>query len=172
MNDNCRFLSFEEILKMNKHDNGQINNVISGLRRECYGIWLLNDNTDENYILFYINGSNELSGLACKLNIHEKTRNELTFAFSKIVNEQFEKDTNLLDVYNTFQEQSKTILEKLNYQTYGNEIPKGSTIVVKNRAGIKYVPFFDKTESFKSIFNDLITQDNINSKENRIYLMK
>ena len=52
LNKNCWFLSPEEIQNMNLHDSGGINNVISNRHKHCFGIWLVNDNMDENYMIF------------------------------------------------------------------------------------------------------------------------
>lgn len=144
---------------MNLHDRGEINNILNKRHNHCFGLWLVNDNSDENYILFYINNSMELKGLSCKLNIHDNLRNEITFGFSSVVAENFSFDTELFECYNSFQEQTATMLEKLDYFVYGDEIEKNGTIVIKDKKGAKYVPSLEKKNFLKQLSRDLkITQ--------------
>lgn len=173
INENCQYLSYENILQLEKHDNGPINNVINRLEKHSYGIWLLDDNLNENYFLFYINGGSEISGLRYRLNINNSLRNEMTFAFSKIVNDEYPTDTDILEIFNTFQHHTRTVLEKLNYYTYGNEIAGISGILIaKDKVGIEHIPFFEKTEAFKSIYKEIHNQKiDVENKENWIYLM-
>ncbi len=169
--DNCRYISVEEIIRMNDSDNGPINNVITGLNEHCYGIWLLDDNTDNNYLLFYINNRIELSGLVYRLQIDNKKRNELTMAFSKIISDEYPMDNELIDVFNAFQYHTRTMLEKINRFTYGNEIAgKNGIIVVKDKVGIDFVPMLDKSKAFKEIFS-AIKEEVSKQNGNKIYLM-
>ena len=131
--ENCQYLSETDIFQMNKSDNGPINNVLTGLNKHCYGIWLLDDKTDNNYLLFYINNRTELSGLVCRFKINDKKRNDFTLGFAKVINQEYPKDTDLIETFNTFQNHTRTMLEKLNRFTYGNEIAdKSGTLIVKN----------------------------------------
>ncbi|MFD2725029.1 GIY-YIG nuclease family protein [Hyunsoonleella rubra] len=164
-------MSEEDILQMNNSDNGSINNVLNGIHRECFGIWLLSDETDENYILFYVNNSIELSGLVCSFKISDKRRNELTLGFAKIVNQEYPKDTDLIETFNTFQDQIRTLLEKLNRFTYGNEIAnQKGTLAVKYKDGIDFVPFLNKIKAFRDIFDSNIEKAPAQNG-NKIYLM-
>lgn len=169
LNNNCWFLSTEEIQNMNLHDRGEINNVLNKRHNHCFGLWLVNDNSDENYILFYINNSMELKGLSCKLNIHDNLRNEITFGFSSVVAENFSFDTELFECYNSFQEQTATMLEKLDYFVYGDEIEKNGTIVIKDKKGAKYVPSLEKKNFLKQLFEHKVKYNE--AKENYVYLM-
>lgn len=169
LNDNCWFLSPEEIQNMNLHDRGEINNVLNYRHNNCYGLWLFDDNSDENYILFYINNLRELKGLGCKINIHDNLRNEITFGFSTVVAEHFSVDTELIECYNSFQEQTATLLGKLGYFVYGDEVEKNRTIVLKNKKGAKYVPSLEKKSFLKQLFDYEVKYNE--TKENYIYLM-
>lgn len=151
---NCQYLSEKEILQMNESDNGPINNVLTGLNKHCYGIWLLDDKTDNNYLLFYINNRTELSGIVCRFKINDKKRNDLTLGFAKIVNQEYPKDTELIATFNSFQNHTRTMLEKLNRFTYGSEFSgENGTLIVKNKIAIDYVPFINRKEAFKDIFS-------------------
>ena len=169
--ENCQYLSVKDILQMKESDNGPINNVLTGLNKHCYGIWLLDDKTDNNYLLFYINNRTELSGLVCRFKISDKKRNDFTLGFAKVINQEYPKDNDLIEVFNTFQNHIRTMLEKLNRFTYGNEIPyKNGKLIVKNKVGIDYVPFVDKKEAFKDIFST--DNENLSAEDgNKIYLM-
>ena len=169
--ENCQYLTVDDILQMNESDNGPINNVLNGLNKHCYGIWLLEDKLDNNYLLFYINNRIELSGLVYRLKINDKKRNEFTMGFSKVVNDEYPKDTELVDVFNTFQNHTRTMLEKINRFTYGNEmVGKNATLIVKNKVGIDFVPVLNKKEAFKDIFST--DKEKVNGENgNKIYLM-
>jgi hypothetical protein len=169
--ENCQYLSEKDILQMNESDNGPINNVLNGLNKHCYGVWLLDDKTDNNYLLFYVNNRIELSGLVCRFKINDKKRNDFTLGFAKVINQEYPKDTDLIEVFNTFQNHTRTMLEKINRFTYGNEIAgKNGTLIAKGKAGIDFVPFVNKKEAFKDIFltdNESVIAEN----GNKIYLM-
>ena len=168
---NCQYLSEKDILQMNQSDNGPINNVLNGLNMHCYGVWLLDDKTDNNYLLFYINNRIELSGLVCRFMISDKNRNDFTLGFAKVINQEYPKDTDLIEAFNTFQNHTRTMLEKINRFTYGNEIAeKKGTLIVKDKVGIDFVPFVNKKDAFKDIFS--IDNKNIIAEDgNKIYLM-
>ncbi len=167
------YLSVNQIDHLNECDGGTLNNVIVGLESHCVGLILFDDGLDENYCLYYVNGNKGLSGMAINLTIYENLRNEITYVFAKIVSDEYTEDTELINLFNTFQHQTKTLLEKLDILTYGNElVGKGATIVVKDKAGIAYVPVLNKIEAFKSLFKEsnlALIQDH--NKINKIYLM-
>jgi len=171
MTENCQHLSEKDILQMNESDAGSINNVLTGLNKHCYGIWLFDDKTDKNYLLFYINNRTKLSGLVCRFEINNKKRNEFTLGFAKVVNQEYPKDTELIEAFNIFQSHTRTMLEKINRFTYGNEIAdKNGKLIVKDKVGIDYVPLINKKEVFKDIFStniEIVSAENCN----KIYLM-
>lgn len=169
--EKCQYLSEKEILQMNESDNGPINNVLTGLNKHCFGVWLLDDKTDNNYLLFYINNRIELSGLVCRFKINDEKRNDFTLGFAKVINQEFPKDTELIETFNTFQNHTRTMLEKLNRFTYGNEIAdKKGTLIIKDKIGIDYVPFVNKKDAFKDIFST--DNESVSIEDgNKIYLM-
>ena len=168
INSNCSYLTRQEILSMNEKDNGPINNVINHLQEHCFGLWL---NENSEIYLFYITNKIELSGLKISIPVKHSKRNELIFVFSKIVNDEYSDQTDLIETFNTYQYQVRTMFEKFQYFTYGNELAKNKGfIAVKNKVGIEFVPILNKTEAFKSIFDEYNFDENPD-KENYIYLM-
>ena len=173
VDENFHFLDETSIINLAQNDNGSINNVISGLHKECYGLYPEEENSVEKYCLFYINGTNRLAGLVFKLSISHPDRNELTFVFSKIVNDKFETDTDLISIFNTFQDQTRTFYEKRKVYTFGEEmVDKTWALKTNDLEGIAFVPSIKRTEAFKSIFKDSIHKNkDALVEENKIYLM-
>lgn len=173
MNKNCYTLDSETILKMSKWPNDcAINNVVTGLNTNCWGIFLKEDGLDENYSIYYINGQKELSGLICKLNIHEKQRNEITFAFSALIAEEYADSTDPFETFNALQHHTRSIMEKLNYFTFVDEVPKGASMMLKGKKGAFYVPLMNRLKAIKEILG--ITECfpfETENRDNWIYLM-
>lgn len=169
--NHCNYLSSEDILQMNKRDNGAINNVLIGLNKHCFGVWLIENQNDNEYLLFYINGSIELSGLICRFEIDNDERNQLTLAFSKLINDQYKEDTDLFKVFNTFQSYLRTMLEKIDRFTYGDELASIDGILMAvGKKGFDYVPSLIKKDVFTNIFTMNI-QEVAALVGNKIYLM-
>lgn len=170
LNNNCGFLNEEDIYFINSNDNGPVNNVIKGLCTHSFGIFIESENFAGEYHLFYINNEANLTGLICRLNFLHPQRNEITYAFSSLINKYFPKNCRLLRVFNNYQGQTITLADKFGYKTYGDEINKND--LLDNRMTNElYIPFCNKLKVFKDIFNHNFPIVKKGEKINYIYLM-
>ncbi|WP_299711915.1 hypothetical protein [uncultured Tenacibaculum sp.] len=171
LDENYSLLNRDEIYEMKEFDGGLINNVINNIEKHCYGYWLLDDGFDNNYFLFYVNGGSKLTGARIKLQLSDENRNELTFNFARVVNQDYPDDVDLMDVFNRFQYSTRTLLERLSYYTYGDElIKKKGSLILENKKGAMYVPILNKKKSIKSIFSINISEE-CKQEGNKTYLM-
>lgn len=162
------------ILEMTNYDNGPISNVVNGLCDEAFGISLIDEKSPINYQLFYITGKSTLEGHLIQMDIDDPERDELLFLFCQYLVESFPKlDT--IDIFNGFQMQTRTMLEKFGFWTYSpDEINSGIgdnvSIIVKDKLGVYKIPFIDKSKFFKQLldsnFNEIILEG-----EEHVYLM-
>lgn len=152
-------LTEETILRMNKNCNsGELNNVVVGLNKHCYGLWLIDDEKEIKYQLFYVRGHNKLEGDLIQLTSDLKYRDELVFYFSHFLSHNY-KDIDLIDTFNTFQGQTRGLLEKLGFLTiasteidkYGDQNP---TIFAKGVKGIIPLRLIRKGEFYKEFFGN------------------
>lgn len=171
----CYSIDESVILEINHHENDVgINNVVVGLEKECFGL-LLSDEPDRVvYRLFYINGRNRLTGFLLNIQLDNPNRDELVFIFSSHLAHQFEHlDT--LDVFNTFQQQTRMMLEKVDHFTVSSLemqrfVGMDVTIVAKDVKGIEIIPIVDKVEFYREYFGHrkVVKTDDV---ENYVYLM-
>lgn len=141
----------EDIIRFSKDDNA-IFNVVQGFHKEAFGLYIPNGTKgDFEYVITYIGRSdNKLEGCALKLRPHLKVRNELTGCFAHFIHERYKsKDASIL--FNTYQDQQRTLFERLDYWTYDdtliNEIGgRRGDILIKDRIGLLYVPFVEMSK--------------------------
>lgn len=174
---NFHRLDEKAINALDKHDNGSINNVINNLEEKCYGVHLLDDKDFFDYYIFYIDGKNDLSGvgLYLSLNLDTNTRTNYTIEFCKFVNYYY-PHIDIVDTFNAFQIQTRTIFEKIGFFTIGNEIDEikgiSYTFLVKGKLGIIKFPTLDKITLFRWLFNENKEVVNIDtSKTKKVYLL-
>lgn len=170
-------LNRDAIYSLNKQDNGPINNVISHLANQCYGVHIYDDKDQIEYLIFYIDHKNELSGLALLLSLELdlNTRTSFTIEFSKLICDKYpHKD--IVDVFNSLQSQLRSIFEKMGFFTVGNEIdniPKGSVGMLPfGSKGMICFPTLDKLSVYRWFFdentNDIFVD---RSKSKKVYLL-
>lgn len=172
-----KYCSLDEatIIRMNNNDNsGALNNVITGLEKHCYGMMLIDDSNDLHYRLFYVADNKRLRGDMLELFASEKERDELTFMFAKYLSQEYTY-LDIIDTFNTFQRQTRTLLEKYDFLTYnpmqfkkyGDSNP---LIITKGKKGIKPVLEIDKIIFYKDFFGHTNSND-YQDGVNFIYVM-
>lgn len=163
------------ILEMNRsHISGEINNVVVGLTRHCYGLSIVDDSAqDLHYNLFYINGENTLEGYLIELRLQLKLREYLTFYFSGVIADTY-GGVDVIDVFNTFQSQTRTALEKVGFVTIDSETYnkyENPTFVALGKRGIIIVNFIDRLSHYRDILGvKNVILENIEVCEH-VYLM-
>jgi len=152
-------LEEEAILNINeKFNSPEFNNVIVGLEKQCFSLWLMDDVEDIRYRLFYITSQNKLEGDLIELSVSIDYRDELVMFFSNFLAHNY-KGLDPIDVFNTFQKQTRGMLEKLKYLTIAStELAKYSGqnphIMAKDVKGIIPIKLIDKTEFYKEFFGN------------------
>jgi hypothetical protein len=136
-------------------DDGRINNVITGIHKECYAAWLIKDHGLIDYQLCYVNGENGLHAYLLELNSAVDRRDYLLYAFANLIGEDFGADP--VTVHNTFQDLSRTMFEKAGYftinvkelQAYDN---RNSMLIAKGVKGIIPMAFIEHVDLFRFVF--------------------
>jgi len=148
-------LDEETILEINKDSQSvDISNVIIGLKTHCLGIWLIDDIDEVKYQLFYVSRKKRLEGCYMQLSIDMKYKNHLTFFFSSFLADYYD-DLDPVDIYNTFQSQTKSILEKIGYMTVlVSELEKyeDPVLLPLGIRGIVRMQLLEKVEIYKELF--------------------
>lgn len=173
----CYDLDRESIYLLNKQDNGPINNVISHLSNQCYGVHIYDDKDQIEYLIFYIDHKYELSGLALllSLSLNLNTRTSFTIEFCKLICDKYpHKD--IVDVFNCLQHQLRSVFEKMGFFTLGNEskdLPKGSVgMAPLNSKGFISFPTLDKLSVYRWLFDENIDDLDVDSsKSKKVYLL-
>jgi hypothetical protein len=152
-------LSEEAILKMNENYNsGELSNVVVGLNKHCYGLLLIEEGKEIKYQLFYVRGQDKLEGDLIQLTADLKYRDELVFYFSHFLSHNY-KDIDLISTFNTFQEQTRGLLEKLGFLTVASiELDKhgdpNPVIIAKGVKGIVPIRLIRKEEFYREFFGN------------------
>lgn len=170
--DNAYLLDKETILKWSKSFNRpELNNVVIGIEPHCFSSFL-NENKENTYSIFYINNNEFLTGMLLEVQLNYKYRNEAIFNFASLISDKFSSDTTLIEAFNTFQHQLKSIFELQGYFTYNDEFDgyANPTLILKDKKGVIQVPFFSKKKEFKKVFEMDIESIKL-IEGNKIYLM-
>ena len=170
-----RNLDEDAIFRLNNNCNsGELNNVVVGLEKHCFGL-LLNDDEDEiNYQIFYVRGDRKLEGDLIQLKANLKYRDELVFYFSYFLSHNYD-DIDAINTFNTFQKQTRGMLEKSGYLTVASTfIDKyddiSKTIIAKNVKGIIPVKLINRSDFYKDLLG--IKELPIEQPDNQyVYLM-
>jgi hypothetical protein len=159
--DHYTNLTDEAILKMNKNGtSGELNNVVVGLNKHCYGLWLIDDEKEIKYQLFYVRGDKNLEGALIKLTADLTYRDELVFYFAYFLSHNY-NDLDLIDTFNTFQGQTRGLLEKLGFLTVSStELDKiddpNAMIIAKGVKGIIPIRLITKGNFYRDFFGNKI----------------
>ena len=170
----CFTLSEEDILTLDKGDNGAITNVIAGIDHHCFGVKLYDDHLGLAVDMFYINGSAGLKGDIVQLSLADSNYFALLLRFCVVLANEY-ADLNELDAFNTFQKKLRGFLEKLGFFTTTNlELKqfKGQSIIMmsSSKRGVFKLEFIDKTEYYRSFFGDSFATELIVDRD-YVYLM-
>lgn len=162
------------ILLLNKQCPGNLNNVVVGLEKQCFGLMCMDDTEKIIYRLFYVNGDTDLQGDIIELTIDNPNRDQLVFYFSQFLDHNY-KGLDTINTYNTFQKQTRTLLEQIGYLTISpTEFAKYSDpnplIMAKGVKGIINVPLIDKKEFYKSFFGNKDI-NKLNQGDEFVYIM-
>lgn len=169
------FLNTDDILRLNAVANqGEINNVVTGLEEKFYCLQVIEDTEKLEYQLIFGSNTNELNGLLLKLDTSLKERDELTFLFAKhIIHEHIE--LNVIDVFNTFQRKVRTMYEKYDFMTFNpltfkDILDPNPLMIAKGKKGIIGVLEIDKKVFYKDFFKGIGVKELVNGQE-YVYLM-
>jgi len=170
----CFTLSEEDIRKLDKEDNGPINNVIAHIARHCYGAKLYDDHLGLSVEMFYVNGIRQLKGDIIQLDLKDADYYQLLLRFCVLLSTDY-LEVNALNAFNTFQQKLRGFLEKLGFFTVAShELKqfKGQNVVMMSPAsrGIIKVDFIDQTEFYRNFFNNIFDQK-IEKEKKYVYLM-
>jgi hypothetical protein len=144
-------LTEEEILDLSKHDHS-IFNVLRDLHKEAFGTYVWDDSKPNfDYYLTYVTKVNgKIDGVILKLQPHIKDRNELITCLSAFICQRYGRK-NPHEVFNEYQDQQRSLFERQDYWTYGNELAeelkgKNGDFILKGHRGILFVPFADNPQ--------------------------
>lgn len=171
----CYSIDENTIRLLDQVDNGHINNVIVGLEDECFGISLTEESPSITYSLFYIHSKKNLTGLLVEMDVDLPERDQLTFLFAQLLAQDY-PHLDTIDVFNTFQRQTRTLLEKLGYFTFCpselENVKEGQhfTMLAVGKTGIKKIPSIDKLDFYKKLLGCIATPNHA-GKEDYVYLM-
>jgi Meiotically up-regulated gene 113 len=167
-------LTEPDILKLEKLDNGPLNNVIANINKECFGVAIYEDRNDYTVEMFYVTNVDQLEGDLIRLKLNDPDYVSILFYFcQKLVINYIELD--VINTFNTFQSRLRSFLEKLGFFTTTNlELEKfeGQEVTMMSTApkGIKNVLLFDRVDYYRKFFGDIyhIKRD---EKKDYTYLM-
>lgn len=156
----CFTLAKEDILNLDKDDNGPINNVISGIERDCYGVRLFDDMAGITAEMFFVNNEDALRGDIIRLNVGDSDYCQLLLRFCVLLsNSYFHVDA--INTFNTFQTKLRGFLEKLGFFTVSTlELKqfdgRNSVMLSLSERGIVTVDFIDSIQFYRDFFPIII----------------
>ncbi|WP_269235008.1 GIY-YIG nuclease family protein [Flavobacterium flavigenum] len=167
-------LSRDDIMELNKLDNGPLNNVISRINKHCYGVTVVDGNSQINIEMFYVTNDNELQGYIINLILDEKYYFHLLMRFATFLAEQFE-DVNAISAFNTFQIKLRGFLEKLDFFTTTSlelkpYLGQNAVMVSTGSRGIKNIILIEHADFYRDFFNKNYKLERIKNSE-YVYLM-
>lgn len=170
----CFRLEKEDILKFDQKDNGQINNVITGLAKRCYGVWLNTIEGKYEVQMLYIEKPDALKGDIINLMVDEPDYYDLLLRFCFMLSVTYEK-VDAIDAFNTFQTRLRTFLEKVGFDTVSSlELKqfegKSAVIISSSMKPMKRIDFIYKVDFYRNIFEDTYAKPRVEGRE-YVYLM-
>lgn len=148
-------LTEDNIIDLSKHDNG-VFNVVRGLHKEAFSTMVWDDSKPNfDYFISYVTTvKDKLEGFILRLQPHLKTRNELTTCFTAFICKRY-KTEEPYSVFNTFQDQQRSLFERLDFWTYDDTLKhelkeRNGEFYLKGHKGIIYVPFAKTADEKKS----------------------
>lgn len=174
-NECCYTLSREDILELDKADNGPINNVISGIAKHCYGARLYDDKYGLTVEMFYINNDKTLKGDIIRLDLNDENYFELLFRFCVLLTNDYD-EVDTINAFNTFQTKLRGFLEKSGFfTTTTQELKqfegKNAVMMAIGKRGIFNLKLIDKVEFLRNFFNNYNIEIETKSFSEFVYLM-
>ncbi|WP_164905429.1 GIY-YIG nuclease family protein [Flavobacterium sufflavum] len=167
-------LSKEDILELDKDDNGPLHNVITRINKYCYGVRLFDDKKGIIVEMFYVSNDKNLEGNIIQLQLDEKNYFHLLMRFTALLADKY-KEVNEIIAFNTFQVKLRGLLEKLGFFTTTSlELKpfegKNAVMFSPSERGIKNVILIDPTDFYRNFFNNIYSIEIIDKCE-YVYLM-
>lgn len=173
-------LSEKDIIELSKNDNS-IFNVLRDLHKEAFGTIVWDDSKQNfDYFLTYVTKVNgKIEGCILKLQPFIKKRNELTTCLSAYISKRFNR-AKPHEIFNAYQDQQRSLFERLGYWTYGNELAKelntrkGEIMLPPGHKGIMFVPFADEAvleQSSKSPKKEKQKKQSVKNDIHYVYIM-
>ena len=173
--DNSTFsLSREDILELDKEDNGPINNVVRGILPHCYGVRLFEEENFHAVEMFFVHNNRELAGYLIQISLDDKNYFQLLIKFCGMLANECQVDT--IAAFNTFQMKVRDFLEKLGYFTTTSiELKpyKGKNAVMFRpfgTRGIKNIILIEHTDFYREFFKGIFALE-ITKGSEYVYLM-
>lgn len=170
-------LGEKEILKLNECNmQAGLNNVVVGLDRHCYGVFLIDDSEKIKYQLFYVNADTKLKGDLLKLTADLKYRDGMLLWFSGYLARTY-KNLEIVDVYNTFQKHVRGMLERIDYVTITtDELTKfngyNPELIGTKSKGAFVLRFLDKANFYQDFFRkEGPVNQEVKDDTNYVYLL-
>lgn len=153
----CFTMKEEYIYLVNEIDGGILNNVISFICKDCYGVQLIDDPDGLTIEFFYVTNEPILKGDILVVNADDEDRIALLWRFCQLLVSLY-PDLDTIDCFNTFQSNLQTYLQKYGYQTVTNfDIDrfggKDATLVSFSKKGFRLITFIDKIKYFREYFS-------------------
>jgi hypothetical protein len=171
--ERCSLLDETAILRLNtQNSSGELNNVIVGLNKECFGVLMHQD--DVSYDIFYVARMPVLRGSILQLKLTDQQRDNLVLLFSKYLVHSY-PNLDEINVFNTFQQFVRSMLEMLGFFTLTSKDldrfeDKNPVIIAKGVKGIEILSLVDKVKAFRELFGNSYKTARLDG-ENFIYLM-
>lgn len=171
---NYNSLSEAALLDINERiPNGDINNVVVGLEKHCFGLWVNDDSDNVVYQLVYVNGQKRLEGDTLLLSLDLKYREYVLLFFSYFLAHNYH-GLDVIDTFNIFQKHTQSMLEKVGYITIEGSFYKSlknPTFFAPNKRGVIVVNFIDKLSFYRDLLGSREFSSSGNCKSTYIYLM-
>ena len=170
----CFMLSEEDILQLNEHDNGPINNVIERINQQCFGVKLYDDKYGLTAEMFYVNNNSCLRGDIIRLEINDPHYFQLLLRFCVLLSDEY-LNVDTLDAFNTFQVTLRGFLEKSGFFTVTNLESKqlegkSAIMICQSPRGILKIELIDKAKFYRDFFNNNFDCETITGSD-YVYLM-
>jgi len=170
--DVCFTLSRKDIFELNEEDNGGINNVISGINKNCFGVKLFDDEPELLVHMFFVNNEHTLKGDIICLEIDDPEYFTLLFRFCLMIADDYE-NIDAINAFNIFQTRLRSFLEKKGFFTATTielKMFEGKSAVAASSKPIKVIRLIDKVDFYRELFDNNYKLESEVSKE-YVYLM-
>jgi len=151
-------LTDSDILELEKSDNGPLNNVVSNINKECFGVAIYEEPNDYTVEIFYVTNVDKLQGDLIRLKLSDPDYILILFYFCQMLVINY-KELDTIDTFNTFQNRLRSFLEKLGFFTTTSlELKRfeGQDVTMMSTAqkGIKNIVLFDKIDYYRKFFGN------------------